>query len=302
MSRGWLGVCAALVVLVAVAAAFGLAIACGAVFSATASIAVFLILGIGLDDAFVICGAEANRRGTFAKDALAVADGANVETVAAKRVQRAMETAGPSIFVTSITDFCAFVAGSFTTIPAIEAFCVFCATAVLADYLLQTTLFVACMTLDMRRKLRRGGREVRGDASKCALTKKALGDPKIETERSASFFGGRYARCLLSTPGMALVLSATAGLGLVGAVGSARVTAEFDYEWFITDQTNDAWRVSPRGIVRTSAAAAALLSSTPRPATTRIESRGDGVAAAATRIVLCDESRRTPRLRRGLVL
>ena len=39
---------AACVVLVAVAAGFGLAIAGGTVFSATASIAIFLILGIGL--------------------------------------------------------------------------------------------------------------------------------------------------------------------------------------------------------------------------------------------------------------
>ena len=154
--------------LVAVAAAFGVCLYFGVVFSATATIAIYLVLGIGLDDAFVICGAEANERGDFALDAKRVLGGADVAEVAAARVARAMAAAGPSIFVTSVTDFCAFVAGSFTTIPAIEAFCAFCAAAVLTDYLLQTTLFVAVMTLDMRRKLRRGARELAGDPGACS--------------------------------------------------------------------------------------------------------------------------------------
>ena len=59
-----------------------------------------------------------------------------------------MAAAGPSIFVTSITDAVAFYAGAITTIPAIRAFCIFCGTCVLTDYLLQTTLFVAI--LDVR--------------------------------------------------------------------------------------------------------------------------------------------------------
>mmetsp|Transcript_3339 Transcript_3339/g.10461 ORF Transcript_3339/g.10461 Transcript_3339/m.10461 type:complete len:968 (-) Transcript_3339:97-3000(-) len=234
LSRGWLGVAAALVVLLAVGAGFGLALWFGTVFSATASIAIFLVLGIGLDDAFVICGAESNHRGDFARDAAAVAAGADVAEVASARIVRAMASAGPSIFVTSITDFCAFIAGSFTTIPAIEAFCVFCATAVLTDYLLQTTLFVAIMTFDMRRKLRRGANELGGVEPRCyTCSKDALGDPEVVTDRPSNFFGGRYARVLLSVPGMAFVLLSTAGLAVMGAVGASRVTAEFDYEWFL---------------------------------------------------------------------
>mmetsp|Transcript_24051 Transcript_24051/g.72159 ORF Transcript_24051/g.72159 Transcript_24051/m.72159 type:complete len:896 (-) Transcript_24051:96-2783(-) len=247
LSRGWLGVCAAVVVLVAVAAAFGLALYFGVVFSATASIAVFLILGIGLDDAFVICGAEANNRGSFARDAKRVLDGEDDKEVAAERVTRAMAKAGPSIFVTSVTDFCAFFAGSFTTIPAIEAFCAFCATAVLTDYILQTTLFVAVMTLDMRRKLRRGARELAQDEGGCCrrcATKDALGDPDAEISKPETFFGGRYARALLSKPGMAFVLIGTLGLAVMGAVGAAEVTAEFKYQWFLVDgyyKTNEAY-------------------------------------------------------------
>merc|ERR1719181_2144004 len=100
----------------------GLALYCGAIFSATASIAVFLVLGIGLDDAFVICGAELVHFGDFHDDVDSIAEGAaTVDDVAARRVERAMAAAGPSITVTSVTDFCAFVAGSFTAIPAISS-------------------------------------------------------------------------------------------------------------------------------------------------------------------------------------
>merc|ERR1719282_1804563 len=34
---------------------------------------------------------------------------------------------------------------------------------------------------------------------------------------------------------MAVVLCGTAALGAVGAVGAARVTADFDYQWFLVD-------------------------------------------------------------------
>ena len=96
-----------------------------------------------------------------------------------------MAAAGPSIFVTSITDAVAFYAGAITTIPAIRAFCIFCGTCVLTDYLLQTTLFVAILTLDMRMKLRRGARELNEEAQmRCCkpCVTSALSDPKINGE------------------------------------------------------------------------------------------------------------------------
>ena len=245
-SRGWLGVAAACVVLVAVAAGFGLAIAGGTVFSATASIAIFLILGIGLDDAFVIVGAELVHRGDFSEDAKKVKDGADVYEIASRRVVRAMAAAGPSIFVTSITDAVAFYAGAITTIPAIRAFCIFCGTCVLTDYLLQTTLFVAILTLDMRMKLRRGARELNEEQQmRCCkpCVTKALSDPKINGSRPTSFFGGRYASVLLSKAGMAFVLLSTAALVCVAAVGASRVTADFQYQDFFVE--TDAFGAGP---------------------------------------------------------
>merc|ERR1712032_1510985 len=71
----------------------------------------------------------------------------------------------------------------------------------MGDYLLQTTLFVAILTLDMRMKLRRGARELNEEKQmRCCkpCVTSALSDPKINGDRPTSFFGGRYASVLLS--------------------------------------------------------------------------------------------------------
>lgn len=131
-SRGLLGLCAVLTVMLSVSAAFGIAIACGVIFSATSTIAMYLVLGIGLDDAFVICGAEDNL-GLWQADVDRISKGQeSVDAVAARRVVAAMAAAGPSITITSITDFFAFLAGSITRIPAINAFCKWALAAILA--------------------------------------------------------------------------------------------------------------------------------------------------------------------------
>ncbi|KAH8050249.1 hypothetical protein JL722_11453 [Aureococcus anophagefferens] len=233
-SRGWLGVAAAVVVLVAVLAAFGLALYCGAIFSATASIAVFLVLGIGLDDAFVICGAELVHFGDFHDDVDRIAEGsATVDDVAARRVERAMAAAGPSITVTSVTDFCAFVAGSFTAIPAISSFCAFCAAAVAVDFLLQVSLFVAIFSLDLRRKLRRAVAErASGDRARCC-ERCCVKEPPPTASPAGELLGGSYADALLSKPGKAFVLLATVGLAGLGASGAALTEANYQYDWFL---------------------------------------------------------------------
>ena len=240
VSRGWLGVAAAVVVLVAVVAAFGVALYCGAIFSATASIAVFLVLGIGLDDAFVICGAEVVHFGDFFDDARDVRAGTkSVEDAAAARVERAMATAGPSITVTSVTDFCAFVAGSFTAIPAISSFCAFCASAVAVDFFLQTTLFVALFSLDLRRKLRRAARELGDDddvTKTCACKRRAASEEALRDVADApNCYGSSFASMLLSKPGMVVIVLITMALAGLGASGAALCTAEWRYEWFIVD-------------------------------------------------------------------
>ncbi|KAJ8614480.1 hypothetical protein CTAYLR_000864 [Chrysophaeum taylorii] len=160
-SRGLLGLLATATVGFAVAAAFGLCFAFGVQFTPITSVSAFLVLGIGLDDAFVVVGAD--DLASFARDAAMIARGVtSLEAATTKRVCMALAVAGPSIFTTSITDAAAFFAGSYTRIPAISSFCLFCATCVIVDFALQITLFVAFFVYDTRRKLRRHALQLAG--------------------------------------------------------------------------------------------------------------------------------------------
>eukprot|EP00635_Sarcinochrysidales_sp_CCMP3193_P000452 CAMPEP_0118919788 /NCGR_PEP_ID=MMETSP1166-20130328/18739_1 /TAXON_ID=1104430 /ORGANISM="Chrysoreinhardia sp, Strain CCMP3193" /LENGTH=946 /DNA_ID=CAMNT_0006860323 /DNA_START=21 /DNA_END=2861 /DNA_ORIENTATION=- len=166
-SRASLGLGAVLCVAVSTAAGFGLGLATGLTFSPSTSVCVFLILGIGLDDSFVIAGAvdepfDADQewydpsRSALANDARRVIEAVeSVEEVSARRVVNTLRSSGPSIAVTSVTDFVAFLAGSITRIPDIAAFCRFCAISVMIDFAMQLTFFVALLTLDQRRRLRK---------------------------------------------------------------------------------------------------------------------------------------------------
>ena len=60
--------------------------------------------------------------------------------------------AAVSITITSITDFLSFAIGAITVFPAVQLFCLYTALAVIFDYILQITLFAACMAYDARRE------------------------------------------------------------------------------------------------------------------------------------------------------
>ena len=58
---------------------------------------------------------------------------------------------GVAITVTSLTDMFAFGIGAVTILPGLQAFCISCAFAIGAIYLLQASWFVACLSLDEKR-------------------------------------------------------------------------------------------------------------------------------------------------------
>eukprot|EP00095_Tigriopus_kingsejongensis_P012251 snap_masked-scaffold472_size162276-processed-gene-0.4 protein:Tk12251 transcript:snap_masked-scaffold472_size162276-processed-gene-0.4-mRNA-1 annotation:"hypothetical protein DAPPUDRAFT_306990" len=117
---------------------YGLCSLMGFVFSPMHNIIPFLLLGIGIDDMFVICQSLDN---------LPPDPSLTVET----RVALAMKHAGVAITVTSITDVAVFAIGASTVLPALRSFCVFCAVGILVVYILQATIFVAALAKDSQR-------------------------------------------------------------------------------------------------------------------------------------------------------
>ena len=253
-SRGLLGLGAVGCVLLSTVGAFGLVMAFGLGFSPSTTIAIYLVLGIGLDDSFVIAGCLEDDTNWSLKDAAleispkgdddveAADEESSVDAIAARRITHAMATAGPSILVTSVTDACAFFAGSFVRTPDIANFNKFCCAAVIVDWLMQITFFVALATLDMRKRLRWKREQLDGhhrEKKKKSWWPARLwwwtkGDDDDDEKKTvidqrdplATFFGGRYARWLLSPVGKIFVLCASGAALSMAIVGCVR--AEMD--------------------------------------------------------------------------
>jgi len=113
-------------------------------FTQMSMMTIFIIMGVGIDDMFVITG-EYSRTPRHLPSA--------------ERVALSLKGVGNSIFYTSVTDFLAFGIGSFIDLPAVSFFCVTAAIAVLAVFGTQITFFAAFLSLDGRRieEGRRGG-------------------------------------------------------------------------------------------------------------------------------------------------
>ena len=126
----------------ALASAYGLGSYFGLFFSPLMNVLPFLLLGVGVDDMFVIVNAYDNVE-------------ARVDPV--ERMGRTLRYAGMSVTVTSITDVIAFLIGSSTSLPALKNFCYYAALGIFFDYFYQVTFFTACVALDERRKAKRQG-------------------------------------------------------------------------------------------------------------------------------------------------
>uniref|UniRef100_A0A0K0F7M8 SSD domain-containing protein n=1 Tax=Strongyloides venezuelensis TaxID=75913 RepID=A0A0K0F7M8_STRVS len=92
----------------------------------------FMILAIGVDDAFILTSSFVNS--SHIKDNKA-------------KIEKTLTSAGPSIAITSITNTVAFGIGFFTPAKQMSLFCLCTSIAVLLDYILTFTLFLPILVL-----------------------------------------------------------------------------------------------------------------------------------------------------------
>ncbi|CAM9472608.1 unnamed protein product [Ascophyllum nodosum] len=234
--RSWLGNAGLYVVMAAGLAAYGLNSGFGVPFTTLATILPFILIGIGVDDMFVI---------------VAAFDHTDPALPVEERVALGLKRCGVSITYTSLTNFFAFILGSTTSLPAVEYFCLYAGTAILFDFFLQVTAFVALLTLDAKRqeagryncfccftsktflekeRVRRGVvlPPQSGSAGRDRAGQSKLHVEVHELGTVGRFLKERYTPFILSIPGKTIVLLGTAALLAAGIYGVTQATEDFE--------------------------------------------------------------------------
>ncbi|CAG0882355.1 unnamed protein product, partial [Darwinula stevensoni] len=125
-SKPGLAIMAVISSVISTVASMGLLIYLQVPFIGLNKIAPFLILGIGLDDTFVLVAAW--RR-------------TNPRNSVAERMRETYSEAAVSVTITSVTDGLSFLIGALTDIPSIYIFCMYTGTAVVFLYFSHLTFF-----------------------------------------------------------------------------------------------------------------------------------------------------------------
>lgn len=96
----------------------------------------FLVLAVGVDNMCILVHAVKRQPLEFPLEG---------------RISNALVEVGPSISLASLSEVLAFAVGTFIPMPAVRVFSMFAALAVLLDFLLQVTAFVALIVFDLLR-------------------------------------------------------------------------------------------------------------------------------------------------------
>merc|ERR1719270_1510160 len=127
-------------VLMGIVIAPGIVSALGYPYMPHFAILPFIMIGLGIDDMFVIVESWYNLDESEKK-----------KKTIEENIALTLKESGVAITVTSITDICAFSIGCVTILPGLKAFCLTCAIGIAAVYLLQVSWFVAWLLIDQKR-------------------------------------------------------------------------------------------------------------------------------------------------------
>nr|BDE77039.1 Niemann-Pick C1-like protein 1 [Xenotoca eiseni] len=99
----------------------------------------FLVLAVGADNIFILV-LEYQR------------DVRRIEETRQQQIGRVLGQVAPSMLLCSLSECVCFFLGALSTMPAVKSFALYAALAVLMDFVLQITAFVAVLSLDARRQ------------------------------------------------------------------------------------------------------------------------------------------------------
>jgi Niemann-Pick C1 protein len=248
-SKFSLGLFGIVIVLVAISSSVGLFSFLGVrVTLIIAEVIPFLALAVGVDNVFILVhelerqnamhvtigeqhahsdsASDDDLQGALDDDDEMFARASNLPPE--ERVARAVARMGPSILLSSATEVVAFALGAFVPMPAVRNFAVYAAGSVLIGAILQVTVFVSAMVLDLRR-----AEAGRVDCFPCIRVPGKIrldDDGHGGTSESflTHFFRKVYAPTLLKTEVKHTVLAAFGGMFLLSIVGIQRIQLGLD--------------------------------------------------------------------------
>jgi len=205
-------------------ASYGICSYLGFFYSAAHTVLPFLLLGIGIDDMFVIV------------QSLSTLSASEQNLDMEERLSAALSHAGVAITITSVTDFIAFGVGATTSLPALRSFCMYAGVGILVIFIVQVTWFTAILSLDERR------REQRRNALLVCIKHPVspASSPLSSASNASSAKQSILARCfeklstILMRPAMkVVVLVSTLGILGCGIFGIVNLKMEFKPEWLM---------------------------------------------------------------------
>eukprot|EP01064_Diplonema_japonicum_P017117 TRINITY_DN2517_c0_g2_i10.p1 TRINITY_DN2517_c0_g2~~TRINITY_DN2517_c0_g2_i10.p1 ORF type:complete len:881 (+),score=122.77 TRINITY_DN2517_c0_g2_i10:721-3363(+) len=225
-SHASLGLLTVVSVLMSTFSAYGLMWYIGVKFNNVTQVLILVLLGIGIDDTFVIMDSWW--------------DAAHIPDMK-ERMIAALRHAGPAITVTSLTDCVAFLAGSGTVFPALRDFCYYAATGIAFDFLYQSTFFVALAYLSsLRQESSRPDFlcciKVSSDAGICVNKNRAFHEARRGV--FTRFISTTLPKVLMSTPGRVVSIVLTIVFFALGIYGCTVIRVNFSNEWFVPDGTD----------------------------------------------------------------
>lgn len=187
-------------------------------------LAPFLLLGVGVDDMFVILRTWDN----------VVSRSENRNKSITEKAGLVLRLAGASITVTSMTDLVAFCIGISSTIPFLSSFCVTLSIGVVTLFIMQVTFFFPALILDERRKLKKHDGFLLG----CHPHPEDYKENKYaDMQLQKKFFKNILSYIATNKVAKVVILLSTLGMAGVMAYGVTRLNYNYDEDWFIDQES-----------------------------------------------------------------
>ncbi|VVD03098.1 patched domain-containing protein 3-like [Leptidea sinapis] len=179
----------------------------------------FLLMGLGVDDMFVMNACWKIVMSTDSHKSTPI------------KIGLMLKHAGVSIVITSFTDIVALLIGAITILPSLKSFCMYAAMGVFFIFCYSVTFYVAVFTLDLRRVA-----EKRNGILFCYQHTKEIA---ISTEKTLceKILQGFYKKVVFTLPGKTVVLLFTLIITGVSVESLLRLEQRFDPKWFIPSDT-----------------------------------------------------------------